>query len=139
MGDRLTHGLGGRGHWLDMLGGDEGKVNVQWHSSSRQLNHSRHIEFRIILLHVLCSVLLAELLDHRFQRFGFGDRLRTDLRFLSSRINPDRRILEHVFVPLRFGTLHGQQIKLLASSTNQTGIEIVLPDFLPITLILIWR
>jgi hypothetical protein len=24
MGDRLTHGLGGRGHWLDMLGGDDG-------------------------------------------------------------------------------------------------------------------
>jgi hypothetical protein len=26
MGNRLTHGLGGRGHWLDMLGGDEGEV-----------------------------------------------------------------------------------------------------------------
>jgi len=24
MGNGLTHGLGGRGHWLDMLGGDEG-------------------------------------------------------------------------------------------------------------------
>ena len=27
MGNRLTHGLGGRGHWLDMLGADEGPVN----------------------------------------------------------------------------------------------------------------
>jgi hypothetical protein len=26
MGNRLTDGLGGRGHWLDMLGGDRGKV-----------------------------------------------------------------------------------------------------------------
>jgi hypothetical protein len=25
MGNRLTHGLGGRGHWLDMLGGGQGK------------------------------------------------------------------------------------------------------------------
>ena len=28
MGNRLPHGLGGRGHWLDMLGVSEGKVNV---------------------------------------------------------------------------------------------------------------
>jgi hypothetical protein len=28
MGNRLTYGLGRRGHWLDMLGGDEGEVNV---------------------------------------------------------------------------------------------------------------
>jgi hypothetical protein len=41
MGDRLIHGLGGRCHWLDMLGGDEGKVNVQWHSRSGQFNSLR--------------------------------------------------------------------------------------------------
>jgi len=29
MGNRLTHGLGRRGHWLDMLGVGKGKVNVQ--------------------------------------------------------------------------------------------------------------
>ena len=27
MGNRLPYGLGGRGHWLDMLGGGEGEVN----------------------------------------------------------------------------------------------------------------
>src|SRR6266481_5953613 len=27
MRNRLTHGLGGRGHWLDMLGGGARKVN----------------------------------------------------------------------------------------------------------------
>ena len=31
MGNRLPHGLGGRGHWVDMLGVGEGKVNVWWH------------------------------------------------------------------------------------------------------------
>ena len=34
MGNRLPHGLGGRGHWLDMLGGGKGKVNVQRHLHS---------------------------------------------------------------------------------------------------------
>jgi hypothetical protein len=29
MGNRLPYGLGGRGHWVDMLGGGKGKVNVQ--------------------------------------------------------------------------------------------------------------
>ncbi len=33
-----------------------------------QFNHDRHIEFRIILLHVLCPALLAEVLDHGFDR-----------------------------------------------------------------------
>jgi hypothetical protein len=27
MGDRLTHGLGRRGHWVDMLGERKGEVN----------------------------------------------------------------------------------------------------------------
>ena len=31
MGNRLPFGMGGSGHWLDMLGVSEGKVNVQWH------------------------------------------------------------------------------------------------------------
>jgi hypothetical protein len=32
MGKHLSHGLGGRGHWLDMLGGGKGKVNDSgWH------------------------------------------------------------------------------------------------------------
>jgi hypothetical protein len=34
MGDRLTHGLGRRGHWVEMLGGRKGEVNrrraVRW-------------------------------------------------------------------------------------------------------------
>jgi hypothetical protein len=27
MGDRLPDGLGGREHWIDMLGGEKGEVN----------------------------------------------------------------------------------------------------------------
>jgi hypothetical protein len=34
---------------------------------------------------------------------------------------------------------HRSKYSFWPSSTNQTGIEIVFPDFLPITLILIWR
>jgi hypothetical protein len=33
----------------------------------------------------------------------------------------------------------GSRKSLAPSSMNQTGIEIVFPDFLPMTLILIWR
>ena len=29
MGNGLTYGLGGRGHWVDMLGADKGKVNAE--------------------------------------------------------------------------------------------------------------
>src|ERR1700687_1079489 len=41
MGNRLPDGLGRRGHWGDMLGVDEGKVNVPRHlPSSGQRNHA---------------------------------------------------------------------------------------------------
>ena len=43
-----------------------GKVNVRWHSSLGQLNHNRHIELRVVLLHVPRPVLLAEFLNHEF-------------------------------------------------------------------------
>ena len=33
MGNRLPYGWGRHGHWLDMLGGDEGEVNVVRHPS----------------------------------------------------------------------------------------------------------
>jgi hypothetical protein len=33
MGNRLPYGLGGSDHWLDMLGGGKGKVNVRRHSA----------------------------------------------------------------------------------------------------------
>jgi hypothetical protein len=46
---------------------------------------------------------------------------------------------QQVLVPLRIRTLYWQEYSLFPSNTNQTGIEIVRPELLPITLILIWR
>jgi hypothetical protein len=38
MGNRLPHGLGGRGHWVDMLGGDRGRsIKVDGEVLDRQL------------------------------------------------------------------------------------------------------
>jgi hypothetical protein len=79
-----------------------------------QFADHRQIEFRIVLLHVSRAVLLMELLDHGFHRFGFRDRLRSELCFRAPRINPNRRVLEHVFVPLRVGALNGQEVELFA-------------------------
>jgi len=33
VGNSLTYGLGGRGHWLAMLGGDQAKVNAEGRSA----------------------------------------------------------------------------------------------------------
>ena len=72
---------------------------------------------------------------------GIGGLARngSELYLHASRINPNRRVLEHVLVPLGVRALHGQQVEILPSNTNQTGSEIIFPDFLPTTLILIWR
>jgi hypothetical protein len=90
-----------------------------------EFNKNRHIEFRIVLLHVLRPVLLAELLDHGLDDFRISDGGGPELRPYASRLE------------LRFRALYGQEISFSPSKTNQTGIEIVRPDFLPITLILI--
>lgn len=34
VGHGLSHGLGGRGHWIDMLGVGDGKVNAQFARTS---------------------------------------------------------------------------------------------------------
>ncbi len=72
MGNRLPYGLGGRGHWLAMLGGDKGEVNAWQNVGSDQFNHNRHIEFRVVLLDVLCPVLLPKFLSHRLHSLGIG-------------------------------------------------------------------
>ena len=98
-----------------MLGVDTGKVNVQWHlPSSGQRNHDRHIEFRVILRHILHPVFVAEFLNNRLDTICIDDRSGSEPRLHASRINPNRRILENVLVPLRVRALHGQEIELLA-------------------------
>jgi hypothetical protein len=43
------------------------------------------------------------------------------------------------YMETQIRALHGREVEPLASDTNQTGIEMLFPDFLPITLILIRR
>ena len=53
-----------------------------------QFSHDRHIEFRIVLLHVPSPVFLPKLLDHGFHGFGIKHRSSLELRPHTSRINP---------------------------------------------------
>ena len=78
------NGLGRSGHWLTCYVGAKREVNAQRYSSSGQVNHHRHIEFRTIPLHVPSSVLLSKFRDPQWtpQRpprslppDGNGDRL----------------------------------------------------------------
>jgi hypothetical protein len=55
MGNRLPHGLGGRGHWLDMLGGGEGQVNAS------RIRHSLDGAYMKIHFHLVSLLLLATL------------------------------------------------------------------------------
>jgi hypothetical protein len=48
MGNRLTHGLGWRGHWLDMLGGSAGKVNEAIVLPAPQQDCRRNIAITLI-------------------------------------------------------------------------------------------
>src|SRR5579863_9661794 len=77
-----------------------------------QLDANRHIEFRIILLHVLRPVFLTKLLDHRFHSFVIGDGSSLEPCFCAPCINSNGWVLQHVSVPLRVRTLHGQEVQL---------------------------
>src|SRR5260370_18561175 len=77
----------------------KGKVNVRWHSSSAQSHQNGRIEFRIILLNVLRSVLLPEPLDHRIPRLGIGQGSGSELCFPASPIIPNPRVLEPLLLP----------------------------------------
>jgi len=95
---------------------------------------------RKVLLYVPGTVRPSEFLDHGFDSVGTSHRRGSERCVHPSGINPNRRVLEHVLVPLRLRTLHWQNVELISlSKMNQTGIEIVFPDFLPITLLLIRR
>jgi hypothetical protein len=52
MGNRLTHGLGWRGHWLDMLGVGAGKVNEAIGLPAPQEDCWREITPRVYLYRV---------------------------------------------------------------------------------------
>jgi hypothetical protein len=48
MGDRLPDGLGGRGHWVDMLGGYKGEVNQ---SQPKVVGYFENLTTCLSLLH----------------------------------------------------------------------------------------
>lgn len=90
MGNRLPQRIGAE--WpLTCYVGAKREVNAQRYASSGQVNHHRHIEFRIIPLHVPSSVVLPKFLDHRFHSLRSGDWLCPELLLHTSRINPNRR------------------------------------------------
>ena len=74
---------------------------------------------------------------HRF--ISVGNRLYFEFRFRLSHMNLNIRILPHILVPLRIGTVDWQQIELFVFSDEPDRIRDLLPDFLPMTLRLIWR
>src|SRR5580698_11206982 len=81
---------------------------------SLQFHQHRRIKPRIILLNIPGPILLAKLLNHSLHRLGTSHRHSSKLRFRASRINSNRRILEHVLVPLRLRSRHRQQVELVA-------------------------
>src|SRR5215831_1776932 len=90
--------------------------------SSARRNENANVELRIVLLHVADSVLLAEFLHYCGHLFGVRDRNSFELTLCAPRIDPDIRILEHVFVPLRIRPLHRQQVKVLPFQHKPDGL-----------------
>jgi hypothetical protein len=87
----------------------------------------------------LSLISFPPILDYGFHHLGISDGNGSELRFHASRINPNRRIRGRFMNHCVSEPRTGSRESLSPSSTNQTGIEIVFPDFLPMTLILIWR
>ena len=79
-----------------------------------QFGRHRHVKFRIIRLHILCPVLLPELLDHRLHTFRARGWHGPNFRRGASRINPNRPVPEHVPVPLSVRALNREEVELFA-------------------------
>jgi hypothetical protein len=56
-------------------------VRTNGSETSSQFHQNRHIEFRVVFLHILGSVLLPIFVDHRFQLFDICDGNGSELRF----------------------------------------------------------
>ena len=112
-----------------ILGRTIGKVNAKWLPDSGQFDQNRNIELRIIFLHVLRPVLLPELFDHGLEslRISYGGG--PEFRFHASRINPNRRVLQHISVPLGVGAAHWEQVQLLTFQHEPHGHGDHLPGF----------
>src|SRR5207248_11107904 len=80
-----------------------------------------HIEFRVILLHIICSVFFAKLIDHRFDRLRWFDGNGSELAFHPACIDPNRWVLKNIPVPLRAGAVHRQQVKFFVFKDKPDG------------------
>jgi hypothetical protein len=100
-----VHGLYGRA----MRSPEVGQATT---TGSANFNHNCHIEFGIILLHVLRTVLLQEHLDERLHRFVLSKWDRPEFPLSAASINPNLRDLEHIPVPLT-RSLDSQQIQFV--------------------------
>src|ERR1700687_2630962 len=65
-----------------------------------QVRDDGYVEFRIVLFHVAGTVLGAEFLDHGRDLFGVSDGNRSEFGCVAARIDSERRVLEHILVPL---------------------------------------
>lgn len=84
-------------------------------------------------------VLLAEFLDYGFHHLGIRDGNGSDSAFTPRASIRFDRFWSTILYRCVSEPRTGSRKSFAPSSTNQTGTEIVFPDFLPMTLILIWR
>ena len=99
-----------------------------------------NVQLGIVFLHITRSILGTEFLNHRRNLALIRDRNTLEISLLHHRVDPNGRVLEQVLVPLCVRASHRQKAKrAIVTVTNQTGWEMVRPDFLPVTLMLISR
>src|SRR6266498_1999587 len=68
--------------------------------ASLHLGLDRNVKLRVVLLHVTRSVLRTEFLNHGRHLFRVCDRGGRKFCLFASRVDPNRRVLEHILVPL---------------------------------------
>src|SRR5215510_14134098 len=81
----------------------------------------RDVELRVVLFDVRRAVLGAEALDHGANLGAAGDRSRPSRPPSPLDGQGDGRMLEHVLVPLRVRTRHGQEIDRAALEGEPDG------------------
>src|SRR5215469_3994009 len=79
--------------------------------SSVNLNDNGNIELGIVLLDVAGSILLPEFFHDRGDLFLVRDSNGLEFNRCAASVDANRRVLEHVLVPLRIGALHRHEVE----------------------------